>query len=148
VRSFLGAAMVSLVTSHVALHVNRLAERADIGAIEPPSLARESLSTHVYLVAHTPASGEDGDADTVDGQPLVRSQRQGRLQCTGRGRLAGLAMVAAGGALLLTGVLLPSFKFEFRGLVGLVLGDKAVSTYSVVRAPPGLRRTRRNAAAR
>jgi len=109
--TFLMATITSLLTTHIVLHYHRFPDESKAIA---PGGAREALCNHVYPGAS---------------YGLERNQR---VACTWLGKLLVSFLLFLGVCVILAGSIIESFRFEFKGLASLFLGDDATRTYSLL----------------
>jgi len=108
---FLLATIASLLTTHVVLHYHRFSDRSK--KIESGG-EKEALCNHIY-----PASS-------------YGLRGHGRVLCTRFGKFLISFLLVVAFAVILAGSIIESFKFEFKGLAGLFLGNQANRGYSLL----------------
>ena len=120
---FLLATVGSLLTTHLVVHYHRKAEtRHNVWNVEGGNT--EALCNHAYLI----------DLSNDDEPPKPR-----RVACSWLGKIVVTVLLVMTACIIVVGSVIESFKFEFKGLAALFLGDAAVRPFSwldVIRAIP------------
>lgn len=109
--TFLCATIVSLITTHVVLHYHRHSEAE---RRLPTGGECESLRNH-----------------TFDGEQFGLDARR-RIRCSSCGNFIITFLLVFAIIVILAGSIVESFKFEFKGLAGLFLGESATRGYSLL----------------
>mmetsp|Transcript_8330 Transcript_8330/g.16163 ORF Transcript_8330/g.16163 Transcript_8330/m.16163 type:complete len:1340 (+) Transcript_8330:114-4133(+) len=108
---FLAGTILSLLCTHVVLHYHRSSNKSHK---LPDGGEREALCNHVFI----------GDA--------YGFEPSSRVKCSSFGKFIVTFLLLLAFAMNMAGSIIDSFEFSFKGLSGLVLGDRATTGYSLL----------------
>lgn len=105
--TFITASIASLIAGHIVLYY------------------------HHYIIEMRTAPAED-DAEAIMNRNFPVLSRGTIVKCTPAGKMALVIALVVTGAAIWFGASIETFKFEFRGLVGYLMGQDADAPYSLV----------------